>query len=133
MQFIQKMMFYMNGRYGMDELSKVLMVVGLITNILSSFFGGWFLQILGVAFIAYAVLRVLSKEKANRYKEFTRYIKLKQKIVSTIQRLRNKQAQHKVYKYYKCGACKQKVRVPRGRGKVRITCPSCQNQFVKKT
>ncbi|MFL2116867.1 hypothetical protein ACEN4P_04465 [Marinilactibacillus psychrotolerans] len=133
MQFIQKLMFYMNGRYGMDELSKVLMVVGLIANILSGFFGGWLLQGIGIALIAYAILRVLSKEKTNRYREFTRYIKVKQKIMTKIQRLKNKQVQRKVYKYYKCNNCKQKVRVPRGKGKVKITCPSCHNQFVKKT
>lgn len=133
MQVIQKMLFYMNGRYGMDEFSKVLMVAGLVINIVSNFFGGWILNMLGIALIAYGILRVLSKEKTNRYKEFTHYIKLKQKVMMSGQKLKNKKAQYKVYKFYKCSSCKQKVRVPRGRGKVKITCPSCQNQFVKKT
>lgn len=133
MQFIQKMLFYMNGRYGMDEFSRVLLIAGLVINLLSNFVGGLIFSVIGIAFIAYAILRVLSKEKAARYKEYRKYIQIKQKIVTFFQRLKNKRAQQKVYKFYTCVSCKQKVRVPKGKGKVKITCPSCHHQFVKKT
>ncbi|WP_208560558.1 hypothetical protein [Marinilactibacillus kalidii] len=133
MQFLQKMLFYMNGRYGLDELSKVLMAAGLLLNIVSNFVGGMIVSVFGIALIAYALLRVLSKEKTNRYKEYRYYITIKQKWLTKVQKLRNKQAQRKVYKVLACPECKQSIRVPKGKGKIRITCPNCKNQFVKKT
>lgn len=132
-QWIQKMLFYMNGRYGIDELSKVLLMLGLIINVLSNFVGGMILSAIGIALIAYAVLRILSKEKTNRYKEYRYYIAMKQNVMTKIQKLKNKQAQRKVYKFYTCSECKKAIRVPKGKGKIKITCPSCKNQFIKKT
>ena len=41
--------------------------------------------------------------------------------------------QKKIYKFYTCGQCGQKVRVPKGKGKIEITCPKCRNTFIKRT
>ncbi len=133
MQKIQKLLFYMNGRYGYDEFSKFLLVIGLLFGILSNFFLGYVLSILGMALVAFGVLRVLSKEKANRLKELRTYLKLKNQITTHYVKLKNRWVQRKVYKVTKCPECKQKVRVPRKNKKIRITCPSCKTKFVKKT
>ncbi len=133
MQRIQKLLFYMNGRYGYDEFSKFLLVIGLLFGILSNFFLGYVLSILGMALIAFGVLRVLSKEKANRLKELRTYLKLKNQITTHYVKLKNRWVQRKVYKVTKCPECKQKVRVPRKNKKIRITCPACKTKFVKKT
>lgn len=123
----------MNGRYGVDELSKALAITGLIVLALSNFFGGRIVASLGVAFLAYAGLRPLSKQRQNRQKEYAWYIRQKQRILTRYYKLKNARAQRKVYKFYACPECKQKIRVPKGRNKIRITCPSCRHQFVKKT
>ena len=133
MQWISKLMFYMKGRYGYDELSKVLILVGLVLSIFSNFTGGMVLNVLALASVAYGGLRVLSKEKANRRKELQQYIKLKQFVVSKYRIYRNRWIQRKAFKITKCPSCKQKVRIPRGRKKIRVTCPSCQTKFIKKT
>jgi len=133
MQWISKLMFYMKGRYGYDELSKVLILVGLVLSIFSNFTGGMVLNVLALASVAYGGLRVLSKEKANRRKELQQYIKLKQSVVSKYRIYRNRWIQRKAFKITKCPSCKQKVRIPRGRKKIRVTCPSCQTKFIKKT
>jgi DNA-directed RNA polymerase subunit RPC12/RpoP len=133
MQFLQKIFFYMNGRYGMDEFSKALMIAGIIFGALANFIGGRITASVGLALIAFGALRPLSKEIENRQKEYRWYIHVKQTIQTKYHRLKNKQVQRKRFKIYKCPECKQKVRVPRGRKKIRITCPTCKHQFVKKS
>ena len=133
MQRIQKLLFYMNGRYGYDELSKFLLVVGLLFGVLSNFFFWYILSVLGIALVAFGVLRVLSKEKTNRLKELRTYLKLKNNLITRYVKLKNRWVQRKVYKVTTCPECKQKVRVPRKNKKIRITCPSCKTKFVKKT
>ena len=133
MQRIQKLLFYMNGRYGYDELSKFLLVVGLLFGVLSNFFFWYILSVLGIALVAFGVLRVLSKEKTNRLKELRTYLKLKNNLITRYVKLKNRWVQRKVYKVTTCPECKQKVRVPRKNKKIRITCPACKTKFVKKT
>jgi predicted RNA-binding Zn-ribbon protein involved in translation (DUF1610 family) len=88
---------------------------------------------LALASIAFGGLRVLSKEKGNRRKELQQYMKWKQSVLSRYRKYRNRWIQRKAFKITKCPSCKQKIRIPRGRKKVRVTCPSCQNKFIKKT
>ena len=42
-------------------------------------------------------------------------------------------AQRKMYAFFRCPDCDQRVRVPRGRGKIAITCPKCRREFIKRT
>lgn len=133
MQWISKLLFYMKGRYGYDEFSKVLILSGLVLGIVSNFSNGIFLNIIGLAAIAFGALRIVSKEKANRRKELLTYIKVKRSVASKYTKARNRWVQRKAFKITKCPNCKQKIRIPRGRKKIRVTCPSCKEKFVKKT
>ena len=65
---------------------------------------------------------------------------LAQKVSDTINslsaKLKKKQeyaSQRKDYRFFKCPTCKQKVRVPKGKGKIKIHCPRCHNDFIKKS
>lgn len=133
MQFLQKIFFYMNGRYGMDEFSKVLMAIGILFGVLANFFAGNINRAIGFAFLAFGALRPLSKEINNRQKELRWYLSVKQRLMTLRYKWKNKKVQRKRYKVYKCPECRQKVRVPKGKKKIRITCPSCGQKFVKKT
>ena len=133
MQWIQKILFYMKGRYGYDEFSKFLFIVGLLFGVLSNFVGGRIVSAIGIAILTFGVLRILSREKTKRIKELQVYSRIKQKLTTRYYKLKNRWAQRKAYAIKKCPNCKQKVRVPRKNKKIRITCPSCQTKFVKKT
>ncbi|WP_143139269.1 hypothetical protein [Alkalibacterium sp. 20] len=133
MQWISKILFYMKGRYGYDEFSKALLLFGLVLGIFSNFSEGIILTAVGMAAIAYAGLRIVSTEKGNRRKELQQYIRVKQSLFISYRKTRNRWIQRKAFKITKCPNCKRKIRVPRGRKKIRITCPSCQHKFVKKT
>ena len=47
--------------------------------------------------------------------------------------LKEQWANRKLYHYYRCPQCRQKLRVPRGRGRIQISCPRCGTQFIKKS
>lgn len=133
MQWLQKILFYMSGRYGFDELSKVLMAAGLVFGILANFIGGIWVSAAGIALLAYGALRILSRDKANRYRELQKYLSVKQTVQLRTRKLRNRWVQRKAYKIVKCPNCRQQIRLPRGRKKLRVTCPKCQETFIKKT
>jgi len=118
---------FMLGRYGSDKLNTAILCAALVCCLLSTLLG----RLLGIARILlviaayglmlWAVLRMLSRNTYGRYRENTKYL-------SFIKRLKDRE-----HRYYACPKCSQTVRVPKGKGKVSITCPKCSAKFIKKT
>lgn len=133
MNFLMKVMRWMSGRYGVDEFSRFLTIVGLFLSLLAIIVGIPWLSTVGLFLVTYAVMRGLSRDQGRRLKENQWYQKKKYKVTQTYYRWNNKLQQRKVYRFYKCPSCKQQLRVPRGKKKIKITCPNCSTQFVKKT
>lgn len=133
MNFLMKAMRWMSGRYGTDDFSRFLMIAGLAASVLTMVFRIPLLSIMGLFFVTYAVMRGLSRDHSRRLKENQWFQKKKYKVTQTYYRWKNKLQQRKVYRYYKCPSCKQKLRVPKGKKKIKITCPNCSTQFVKQT
>ena len=79
------------------------------------------------------ILRMFSKNTAARYKENVAYLKVKNRIVSYFTGIRRRIRESKTHRFYKCPACKTTARVPKGKGKIRITCPKCGNTFIRKS
>lgn len=116
---------FMSGRYGTDRLNIVLLFAALICSILSAVLGGsmaaviFWLLCYGLMF--WAIFRCLSKNTYKRYQENRQFLMI-------FDRLKDRQN-----RYYTCPKCRQTVRVPRGKGKIAITCPRCKERFIKKT
>ena len=119
------LMRFMSGRYGTDKLNSVLLWTGLVLCLVSMFVPvGWanlVLSLLAQALMIVAVLRCFSRNTYKRYQENRRFLFLLQKL---------KDREHR---YFACPKCHQSVRVPKGKGKISITCPKCREKFVKKT
>ena len=124
---------FMTGRYGVDQLSWALMFLSIFISILSRFANSKILAMLYIIPLAMVFYRMFSKNIAKRYQENMMFLNkwnpIKRKINRRIQRIKDR----KDYKYYKCSNCKQTLRVPKGKGKIAITCPKCKTVMIKKT
>lgn len=123
----------MAGRYGVDELSKFLNIVLLVLLVLSIFIRSGILYLLALGILIYSYFRMFSRNISKRYEENQKFVNFRYRNVVKWNNFKKRFAQRKEYRFYRCPQCKQTVRVPRGRGKICITCPKCRTEFVKKS
>ena len=124
---------FMAGRYGADELSKVMMFIAVALMLINLFARLEILNIVVIVFIVLIYLRMFSKNIQKRYEENCRYYTLKQKVLGFFGKQKRTAQDLKTNHIYKCPSCGQKIRIPRGRGKIIITCPKCRHEFEKKS
>ena len=132
----QKFAKFMYGRYGMDELSKFLTYVGLILLVLSVFLGQTVRTValvLAILTIGATYYRTFSKSYEKRRAENAKYLNWKNPIREHLRLRRDMWKQRKEFKFFKCPSCKAVLRVPKGKGKVRVVCKKCGTAFEKKT
>ena len=124
---------FMYGRYGFDQLSRALIVMALVISLISSFSRSGYILLISYIPLFYAIFRTLSKNIAKRSQENMMYCQLAGRLKNRLSQLKLLALGTKTHKYYKCGKCRQTIRVPRGKGKISITCPKCRAEFVKRT
>lgn len=133
----EKMQRFMMGRYGMDELSKVLNATALVCLLISMLsvkiplFQVFYL--IGIALMIYNCFRMFSRNVSRRYQENQKFCSMRYRAVAKKDAAKKRWQQRKTYRFYKCPECSQKVRVPKGRGKICITCPKCKKEFIKRS
>ncbi len=129
----EKFIRFMYGRYGVDKLSKHLVWVGLVVGLLSMLFGGSLLYLFSLVLFIYSYFRIFSKNTTKRYRELCSYERFLAKIKNGPATWKKEATQRKQYKIFKCPSCNQKLRIPRGHGRVEIRCKKCQTLFCGKT
>ena len=116
---------FMAGRYGTDRLNMVILCAGLVASLLSMMISiqpfNLIFWALSYGLMIWAICRSLSRNTYKRYQE-------NRKFLQVYDRMKDRQ-----HRYFDCPKCRQTVRVPRGKGKISITCPRCREKFVKKT
>ena len=124
-QLSARLQRFMAGRYGTDRLNMAILCAGLAACLISPFFNNALINLLCTAvsygLMIWAIFRSLSRNTYARYQE-------NRKFLQFFDRLKDRQ-----HRYYDCPKCRQVVRVPRGKGKIAITCPKCREKFVRKT
>ena len=116
---------FMLGRYGTDKLNMAILICGVVCSILSMFVRFAILNMaltaISYGLMGWAIFRMLSRNTYKRYQENRKYLRF-------VERLKDRD-----HRYYDCPRCRQPVRVPKGKGKIAITCPKCKEKFIKKT
>ena len=124
-RFSAGMRRFMMGRYGTDKLNTYILGLGLILCLVSILLPfpmvDLILTLLSYGLMIWAIVRTLSRNTYKRYQENRRFLML-------LDRMKDRQ-----HRYFDCPRCRQSVRVPRGKGKIMITCPKCGEKFQKKT
>ena len=123
---------FMSGRYGFDQLSGFLCILSLILVVLGAWISG-ILYWLGLALLLWCYFRIFSRNTQKRYAENLKYLSLQAQVREWFARRRLRFDQRKTYRYFRCPHCRQSIRVPRGRGRISITCPKCGTSFIKKS
>ena len=123
---------FMYGRYGNDQLNLCLIGLYLAVYLLSAFTRIYPLYWVSVALLAVALFRLLSRNLVRRREENVRFLQATGPLVRWF-RLQRTIRRDKEHRYFKCPNCGQQLRVPRGKGKITVTCRGCGASFQEKS
>lgn len=129
----EKLYRFMSGRNGVDELARMESWLVLILLLIGIFSRLAIFTVLALALMIHMYFRVLSRNTARRYEENQKFVNFRYERTVQWNRWKKRVGQMKKYRFYKCPVCKQEVRVPRGHGKIEISCPKCREKFIRKS
>ena len=129
----EKLMRFMYGHNGVDSLGKFVLVISIIVMLLAGWTDSLILSYLSWIGIIYLYFRMFSRNIYKRSSENQWYLNKTYKIRTFFYRQKNLLLQRKTHHIYKCPTCRQKIRVPRGKGRIEIRCPKCNTRFIKKS
>jgi DNA-directed RNA polymerase subunit RPC12/RpoP len=117
---------FLNGRYGVDELGRAMSLFGVIVYIVGVLLKNAGLALVGMTILLVFAFRALSGDKWDRSDENRKYM-------SYLKLWKLRYENRKMSRVYLCDRCGRYIRVPKGRGKIQITCPGCGRRIIRKT
>ena len=127
---------FMAGRNGTDQLNMFLMVVDVLLLLLATFFPksiGGICYPLAIALLVYTYFRMLSRNVYKRREENGKFLRWRYKLEAALRLRKERWVQRREYKFFSCPSCHASLRVPRGRGKLKIVCRKCGTSFFGKS
>ena len=124
---------FMAGRYGVDQLSIALLVFYLLLALVGQFTRLPVLTWLALLPLLLCWFRVFSRNSSKRYQENCVFLKYWNPVTLWFRNQKARFRDRKTHRYFKCHNCSNTLRVPKGRGKIQITCPVCRKEFIRKT
>ena len=128
----EKFIQFMQGRYGVDTLNNHALFLVIALFVLNIFFNNRIVMLFGYLIWFIVIYRMFSRQTYKRYQENEKYLTAI-KPVQQFFNLQKKRMSDRSHKYYRCPSCKQMVRLPKGKGKIQTTCPTCRHQFRART
>ena len=129
----ERMQRFMAGRYGNDQLKQFIFIVAIISMVLEIITRQSLFYTLTLVLLILAYVRVFSRNINKRYEENMNFLQKKDAILNKFRKQKYYAAQRRNFHIYTCPQCKQKIRIPKGKGKISITCPKCRTSFIKKS
>lgn len=123
---------FMSGRYGADQLAVALIVLSAILTFTGNLAKISVLSYLSYVPMALCIFRMLSRNVQKRRAENYKFVTLMGPVSTWSRKKINMLADQK-HRYFKCPYCKAQLRLPKGKGKIKISCPVCKKEFIKKT
>ena len=128
---------FMQGRYGVDHFSHFLVTLAFLLMFIQLFIRHdvfkLIVSVLVVIILIYSYYRTFSRNHYQRYRENEWYLRHHNRVKCFFSRERNNMQQRKTHRIFRCPSCGQSIRVPKGKGKIAITCPMCKTEFIKKS
>lgn len=124
---------FMQGRYGVDELYRFLFMVALVCVVLNWFFKSSMINAVIWVLLALAIYRMFSRNHSARYAENQKYLHATAKLRYQIDQQKKLFQERKYHHIYTCPKCRQKIRIPKGKGKIMVRCPKCYHEFQKRS
>ncbi len=132
-QLRERMTRFMIGRYGIDRLGQFLLTVGMIILAVNLFVRNYALSLVVMVVLIVCYYRMFSRDINKRYGENQKFERMRFRVTEKFKKVKFRTLQMKDYHIYKCPSCGQKIRIPRGKGKISIHCPKCSTDFIKKS
>ena len=124
---------FMQGRYGVDSLSRFLSVVLIVVILIGMLVRLPLLELITFALLIVLYWRMFSRNISKRYAENQKFLQLRDRFLGNFSNFGSNMSQFKDYHIYKCPQCSQKIRIPRGKGHIMVKCPRCGFEFHKKS
>ncbi|MCD8301045.1 MAG: hypothetical protein LUC41_07760 [Clostridiales bacterium] len=143
---------FMSGRYGNDQLNNFLSIVALIIIVVDIFLRINILWLVAVVLLVLIYIRMLSRNTGKREAENDKFLNITSRFrrggggysyggggyqsydrKAEAAKRRAHREDMKYYRFFDCPNCGQKVRVPKGKGKIEITCPKCRTNFIRRS
>jgi hypothetical protein len=123
----------MYGRYGPDQLSMALLIFSVLLTAIARFARLPLFAIISYIPLGFCIFRMLSRNINRRSLENYKFSMLISPVYAWFVKTRRRLAESSTHKFMKCPKCKAKLRLPKGKGKIVVTCPKCRNEFKAKT
>ncbi|NLL39677.1 MAG: hypothetical protein GX254_08855 [Clostridiales bacterium] len=123
----------MMGRNGADQLNLAILLVGMVLILIGSFFRSTVINFLVLILVLISVFRMFSKNIQARSRENAVFLRIWHRLKNFLYREKLRLQNKKTYKFFGCPGCKKTLRVPKGKGRIYITCPKCGERFESKT
>ena len=127
----QRLMDFMRGRNGTDQLSMCMMWGACLLVFIDVFVRSSVLSTVAFVTFIFAYFRVFSKNIGKRRDENTWFLNKTYKLRMWGKNKKSHMQTRKTHHIYRCPECKQKIRIPKGKGKIEIRCPKCSARFIK--
>lgn len=137
MKFLDKLRYsltrFLYGRYGVDELGRFLSILVTILLLVSIFWRNLILILIAFVLLIWMYARVFSKNYVARRRENSWYLQMVKPFRRMFSGIYLRVRDGKNYRYFTCPNCHQRLRVPKGKGKITIKCPKCSTRFDAKS
>ena len=120
------------GAYGTDRMTRALLIIAALLLLLSFLSPLGFLYYVAFTILFYCYFRMFSKNIPARYKENEIFVKYTDRVVNFFRNIGKKDSEANAFHIYKCPSCGQKIRIPKGKGKIAVRCPKCSHEFIKR-